>query len=206
MPARFIEANDCEMVPTISAVSVSSVVAICACCASRSGLETTEPMPKIAEIAPRNMHHIAICAIPTNPTPIILPSSSSMGLQQLTITSIMRLVFSSTTLVRIIAPYIITNIYVRNARISPMTLASSASDRDSSPSSLHFTQFGLTSTWLSAIILSSCGIWYDAIRDCVMVSPRHCATCLCSPIRTAFSENMSTVSELSTSAGIITMA
>ena len=53
---------------------------------------------------------MASCVRPTNATPIILPIISWNGLHELTMTSTMRLVFSSMTPFMIMEPYISTNI------------------------------------------------------------------------------------------------
>ena len=99
--------------------------------------------------------HINIWVSPTSATPSILPSISSMGLQLLTITSTMRLLFSSITLFIIIEPYIITNIYDASESITPITMASSVDDVCSSPSSLHLMERTSTSILHSLSILSS---------------------------------------------------
>ena len=59
---------------------------------------------------PSSTAQMMIWVKPTKATPMILPSMSSIGLHEETMTSTMRLVFSSITPFMIIAPYISTNI------------------------------------------------------------------------------------------------
>ena len=61
-------------------------------------------IPSTLPAMPSSTTQMANCVSPTSPTPIIFPIISSMGLQLLTITSTMRLVFSSMTLFIIMAP------------------------------------------------------------------------------------------------------
>ena len=66
--------------------------------------------PVMPMTAPMMSTHRANCVRPTSATPMILPIMSWNGVQLLTITSTMRLVFSSMTLFMIMAPYMMTNI------------------------------------------------------------------------------------------------
>ena len=68
------------------------------------GPPSAKPMPSPTAKPEIITAHTRNCVSPTSATPIILPIISWNGLQLLTITSTMRLVFSSITLFIIIAP------------------------------------------------------------------------------------------------------
>ena len=122
-----------------------------------SGDATADPMkpiPSTVPAMPNSTAQMATCVKPTSATPSILPSINSSGLQLLTITSTMRLVFSSITLFIIIAPYISTKKYDSIDKATPTIMAMSVDEVSSLPPSLHLMERTFTSTLHSFRIFS----------------------------------------------------